>query len=99
LIEDTKGESSKPDSKREGSKDESSDSDDERERERERVMGLEDEGPRMEEEAVPEGQQQVVLVVDTAASEPLGLGFRTARCRSHESTEEIASSTYEVGQS
>ncbi|GJW36778.1 hypothetical protein Tco_0059698 [Tanacetum coccineum] len=109
LIEDTKGESSKPDSKREGSKDESSDSDDEKERERERERereshGLdnesqEDEGPRMEEEAVPEGQQQVVLVVDTAASEPLGLGFRTARCRSHESTEEIASSTYEVGQS
>ncbi|GKC11558.1 hypothetical protein Tco_1008340 [Tanacetum coccineum] len=43
--------------------------------------GLEDEGPGMEEEeeAAPEGQQQAVLVVDTAASEPLGLGYGAAR--------------------
>ncbi|GJZ63532.1 hypothetical protein Tco_0619953 [Tanacetum coccineum] len=38
--------------------------------------GSEDEGPSSEEEeeAVPEGQQQTVLVVDTTADEPLGLG-------------------------
>ncbi|GKA83112.1 hypothetical protein Tco_0789860 [Tanacetum coccineum] len=64
-------------------------------------QGLEDEGPGMEEEeeAAPEGQQQAVLVVDTAASEPLGLGYGAARRRALESTEEIAPSTYEVGQS
>ncbi|GKB26334.1 hypothetical protein Tco_0865735 [Tanacetum coccineum] len=47
----------------------------------------------------PEGQQQTVLVVDTSASEPLGLGYGAARRRALESTEEIAPSTYEVGQS
>ncbi|GJZ15331.1 hypothetical protein Tco_0551008 [Tanacetum coccineum] len=73
--------------------DERSDADDERERE----SGLEDEGPGMEEEeAAPEGQQQAVLVVDTATSEPLGLGYGAARCRAPESTKEIAPSTYEV---
>ncbi|GJV97792.1 reverse transcriptase domain-containing protein [Tanacetum coccineum] len=41
LIEDTEGESSEPDSEREGSEDESLDSDDERE-----GHGLDDEGPR-----------------------------------------------------
>ncbi|GKA26262.1 hypothetical protein Tco_0712371 [Tanacetum coccineum] len=64
--------------------------------------GLEDEGPGMEEEeeeAAPEGQQQAVLVVDTTASEPLGLRYEVARSRALESTEEIAPSTYEVGQS
>ncbi|GKF75456.1 hypothetical protein Tco_0224900, partial [Tanacetum coccineum] len=59
-----------------------------------------DEAPGMEEEeAAPEGQQQAVLVADTDASEPLGLGYRAARCRALESTGEIAPSTYEVGQS
>ncbi|GJV58919.1 hypothetical protein Tco_1465019 [Tanacetum coccineum] len=64
-------------------------------------QGLEDEGPSMEEEeeATPEGQQQVVLVVNTATSEPLGLGYGAARRRALESTEEIEPSTYEVGQS
>ncbi|GJY83513.1 hypothetical protein Tco_0496889 [Tanacetum coccineum] len=62
-------------------------------------QGLEDEGPGMEEEAALEGQQQAVLVVDTAASEPLGLGYRVARHRALESSEEIALSTYEVEQS
>ncbi|GKB76177.1 hypothetical protein Tco_0943072 [Tanacetum coccineum] len=61
-------------------------------------QGLEDEGPGMEEEeAAPEGQQQAVLVVDTAASEPLGLRYGAARRRALESTEEIAPSTYKVG--
>ncbi|GKE16154.1 hypothetical protein Tco_1423731, partial [Tanacetum coccineum] len=58
----------------------------------------EDEGPSIkekEEEAAPEGQQQAVPVVDTSASEPLGLGYRAARHRALESTEEIAPSTYE----
>nr|GEY49467.1 hypothetical protein [Tanacetum cinerariifolium] len=65
------------------------------------VQGLEDEGPDIdeEEEAAPEGQQQAVLVVDIAASEPLDLGYGMARHRALESTEEIAPSTYEVVQS
>nr|GEX61026.1 hypothetical protein [Tanacetum cinerariifolium] len=63
-------------------------------------QGLEDEGTGMEEEDVtPEGQQQAFLVVDTAASEPLGLGYEAAKRRALESTEETAPSTYEVGQS
>ncbi|GJR21337.1 retrovirus-related pol polyprotein from transposon TNT 1-94 [Tanacetum coccineum] len=60
----------------------------------------EDEGLGLEgEEAAPEGQQQAVLVVGTVMSEPLGLGYGTARRRALESMEEIAPSTYEVGQS
>ncbi|GKB77807.1 hypothetical protein Tco_0944702 [Tanacetum coccineum] len=34
-----------------------------------------------EEEAVPEGQQQAALVVGTAVSAPLGLGYRVLRCQ------------------
>ncbi|GKD74738.1 hypothetical protein Tco_1333020, partial [Tanacetum coccineum] len=88
---------------------ESSDADDERESQGlddegqgldEEGQGLEDEGPGMEEEeATPEGQQHAVLVVDTSANEPLGLGYGAARRRALESTEEIEPSTYEVGQS
>nr|GEY62210.1 hypothetical protein [Tanacetum cinerariifolium] len=48
-----------------------------------------------EEEATPEGQQQAVWVVDTAASEPLGLGYGAARHHTLESTKEITPSTYE----
>ncbi|GJW05013.1 hypothetical protein Tco_1563869 [Tanacetum coccineum] len=63
-------------------------------------QGLEDEGPSIEVEgAAPECQQQAVPVVDTTASEPLGLGYGVARHRAIESTEEIAPSKYEVGQS
>ncbi|GKB83839.1 hypothetical protein Tco_0950734 [Tanacetum coccineum] len=60
-------------------------------------QGLEDEGPGMEEEeeTAHVGHQQAVLVVDTAASEPLGLGYGAARQRAIESTEEITPSTYE----
>ncbi|GKE96102.1 hypothetical protein Tco_1580957, partial [Tanacetum coccineum] len=91
--------------------DESSDADDERESQGlddegqgldEEGQGLEDEGPGMEEEeeeAAPEGQQHAVLVVDTSANEPLGLGYGAARRHALKSTEEIAPSTYEVGQS
>ncbi|GKG05804.1 hypothetical protein Tco_0325890, partial [Tanacetum coccineum] len=39
------------------------------------------------------------LVVDTTASEPLGLGYGAARRRALDSNKEIAPSTYEVGQS
>ncbi|GJU99300.1 hypothetical protein Tco_1328571 [Tanacetum coccineum] len=64
-------------------------------------QGSKDEGPGMEEEgeAAPKGQQHEVPVVDTAMSEPLGLGYGAARCHAFESIEEIAPSTYEVGQS
>ncbi|GKA92675.1 hypothetical protein Tco_0814600 [Tanacetum coccineum] len=54
---------------------------------------LPDEGPSMEE-AAPEGQQQAVPVVDTAVSEPLGLGYGAARRHTLELTEEIAPSTF-----
>ncbi|GJT40913.1 hypothetical protein Tco_0940778 [Tanacetum coccineum] len=63
-------------------------------------QGLKGEGLGLEEEeAAPEGQQQAVPVVDTVVSEPLGLGYGAARRRALESIEEIAPSTYEVGQS
>ncbi|GKB28341.1 hypothetical protein Tco_0867742 [Tanacetum coccineum] len=60
--------------------------------------GLEDEGPGMkeEEEATPEGQQQAVLVVDTAMSEPLVLRYGETKCHALESTEEISPSTYKT---
>ncbi|GJT73416.1 hypothetical protein Tco_1032702 [Tanacetum coccineum] len=82
-----------------GSEDESSDSNDKREGQvlDDEGQGLDDE--EEEEEAALKGQQQAVLVVDTAMSEPLGLGYEAARRRALESTEEIAPSTYEVGQS
>ncbi|GJT38110.1 hypothetical protein Tco_0937975 [Tanacetum coccineum] len=38
-------------------------------------------GSEEEEEAAPEGQQQAVPVVDTAAYEPLCLGYRALRCQ------------------
>ncbi|GJX67774.1 putative reverse transcriptase domain-containing protein [Tanacetum coccineum] len=60
--------------------------------------GLEGEGLGLEEEeeAAPEGQQQAVSIVDTAASEPLSLGYRAASHRALEPIEEIVPSTYEV---
>ncbi|GJR77504.1 hypothetical protein Tco_0089869 [Tanacetum coccineum] len=79
--------------------DESSDADEERKNYGldDKGQGLEDEGPGMEEEeATPKGQQQAVLVFDTAASEPLGLGYGAARSRTLESIEEITPSTYET---
>ncbi|GJU94461.1 hypothetical protein Tco_1319217 [Tanacetum coccineum] len=107
LIEDTKGESSELDSKRDQRirvriqmmrERESHSLDDESHGLDDEGQGLEDEGLRMEEEeAAPEGQQQAVLVVDTAASEPLGLGYKAARRRALKLTEEIAPSTYKVG--
>ncbi|GKC99708.1 hypothetical protein Tco_1169983 [Tanacetum coccineum] len=75
LVEDTKEESSDSDTKREGSEDKGPGSDDE-------GHGLEDKGPSSEEEeekAAPEGQQQEVLVVDTAVDKPLGLRYGALR--------------------
>ncbi|GKC81019.1 hypothetical protein Tco_1136736 [Tanacetum coccineum] len=62
-------------------------------------QGLDEEGQGIEDEedATPEGQQQAVLIIDTAVSEPLGLGYRVPRRRALESTKEIAPNTYEVG--
>ncbi|GKA41870.1 hypothetical protein Tco_0734530 [Tanacetum coccineum] len=94
----------------EDEEDESSDADDERESQGlddeghglgDESQGLEDEGLSLEEaeeeeEVAPEGQQQVVLVVDTATGEPLGLGYRAARRCALESIDEISPSTYEV---
>ncbi|GKD22446.1 hypothetical protein Tco_1224149 [Tanacetum coccineum] len=58
----------------------------------------EDEGPDSEgKEAASEQQQQAVLVEDTTANEPLGLGYRAARCRALELVEDPAPSTFEDG--
>ncbi|GJX79327.1 hypothetical protein Tco_0327476 [Tanacetum coccineum] len=58
----------------EDTEDESSDSDTEKEGSKDERPGLED-----EDEAAPEGQQQVVPIVDTAADEPLGLSYGALR--------------------
>ncbi|GKC46771.1 hypothetical protein Tco_1064493, partial [Tanacetum coccineum] len=79
LIENTEGESSVPDSEREGLEDESSDSNDEKE-----GHGLDDKGQGLDDEAM---------------SEPLGLEYEAAKRHTLESTEEIAPSTYKLGQS
>ncbi|GJU13007.1 hypothetical protein Tco_1135403 [Tanacetum coccineum] len=41
--------------------------------------GVESDRLGLEEEAGPEGQQRAALVVETAASEPLGLGYGALR--------------------
>ncbi|GJR15017.1 hypothetical protein Tco_0797669, partial [Tanacetum coccineum] len=51
-----------------------------------------------EEEAVPEGQQQAVLVVGTVVSAPLGLGYGALRRRELALEEDQVYSTFEVGQ-
>ncbi|GKB33828.1 hypothetical protein Tco_0873229 [Tanacetum coccineum] len=82
LIEDTKDESSDSDTEGEGSEDVG--------------PGLEEEED--EEEATPEGQQQTVLVVDTTADEPLGLGYRALRRHEFALGEGSMLSTFEIGQ-
>ncbi|GKC29412.1 hypothetical protein Tco_1036706, partial [Tanacetum coccineum] len=54
--------------------------------------GLEAEGLSLEEEeeVVLEGQQQAVSVVDTAANEPLGLGYEALRRRELEGAERVS---------
>ncbi|GJS11355.1 reverse transcriptase domain-containing protein [Tanacetum coccineum] len=74
-------------------KDESSDLDTER-------QGSEDKGPGLEEEeAAPEGRQQVVPAMDTAVDEPLRLGYEALRRRELVVGEGEMPSTFEVGQS
>ncbi|GJV15447.1 hypothetical protein Tco_1360770 [Tanacetum coccineum] len=60
----------------------------------------EDEGPDSEgEEAAPERQQQRAAPVEvTTADRPLGLGYGAARRRALKIAEEIAPSTFEIGQ-
>nr|GEW93221.1 hypothetical protein [Tanacetum cinerariifolium] len=68
------------------------------------IRGLDDEGHSVgsggfsleEEEAVPEGQQRAVLVVGTAVSEPLGLGYGALRHRELALEENHVYSTFEV---
>nr|GFC61103.1 hypothetical protein [Tanacetum cinerariifolium] len=63
-------------------------------------QGLEDEGLGLEEvEVVSEGQQQAVLVVETAASEPSGLGYGALRRRDLAVEDDHVPSTFEVSQS
>ncbi|GJS74712.1 hypothetical protein Tco_0707553 [Tanacetum coccineum] len=73
------------------------------------ILDTDSEGDELGEEDIEEDESSdadqerervmAVLVVDIAASEPLGLGYEAARRRALESTEEIAPSMYEVGQS
>ncbi|GJX41791.1 hypothetical protein Tco_0256781 [Tanacetum coccineum] len=60
-----------------------------------------DKGPGSEsEEIAPEGQQQqAVLVEDTTADEPLGLGYEVARRRALELVECPVPNTFKIGQS
>ncbi|GJU52363.1 hypothetical protein Tco_1226077 [Tanacetum coccineum] len=102
LILDTNSEGDEL-GKEENEEDESSDADDERVGQ---VLdyeghGLEDEGPGIEEEdeVAPEGQQQPHLVVDTAASEPLGIRYGALRCRELALRKGSVPNTFEVGQS
>nr|GEX46060.1 hypothetical protein [Tanacetum cinerariifolium] len=68
--------------------------------------GIDDEGHGIEsdvlglgeEEAIPEGQQRVVLVVGTAVSEPLGLRYGALRRRELALEEDHVYNTFEVGQ-
>ncbi|GJQ88913.1 hypothetical protein Tco_0000052 [Tanacetum coccineum] len=99
LVEDTKDESSDLDTKREGLEDEGPGLEDEGHGLEDEVHGSKDEGPGSEEEAVPEGQQQAVLVVDIATDEPLGLGYRALIRRELALAEGSVPSTFEIGQS
>nr|GFD32232.1 hypothetical protein [Tanacetum cinerariifolium] len=93
LILDTNDESSSSDDEGHGLDDDDHGLDDE-------GHGLEDKGPgSQEEETAPEGRQQVVLVVDTVASDPLGLGYEALRCHELALGEGLVPSTFEVGQS
>nr|GEX02819.1 hypothetical protein [Tanacetum cinerariifolium] len=68
--------------------------------------GLDDEGHGVEidglgleeEEVVPEGQLQAALVVRTAMSTPLGLGYRALRRQELALKEDHVYSTFELGQ-
>ncbi|GKD93533.1 hypothetical protein Tco_1373370, partial [Tanacetum coccineum] len=96
LVEDTKDESSDLVTEGEGSKDEGPGSED-------KGPGSEDNGPSLEEEeeegAAPESQQQAVPIMDTAADELLGLGYRALKCRELALGECLVPSTFKIGQS
>ncbi|GJZ93297.1 hypothetical protein Tco_0665362 [Tanacetum coccineum] len=91
LVEDTKDESSNSDTEGEGSEDKGPGSEDE-------DPGLEDKGlgSEKEEEAAPEGQQEAISVVDTAADKPLGLGYGALRRRELALGEGSMPSTFEI---
>ncbi|GKC26555.1 hypothetical protein Tco_1033849 [Tanacetum coccineum] len=57
------------------------------------ILDIDIEGEELGEEDTKENEE------DETTSKPLGLGYKAARRRTLESTEEIAPSTYEVGQS
>ncbi|GJT02780.1 hypothetical protein Tco_0823949 [Tanacetum coccineum] len=59
----------------------------------------EDEGPgsESEEAASEDQQQQAILVKDTTADEPLGLGYGAARCHAIELAKGTTHNIYEVG--
>ncbi|GJX19099.1 hypothetical protein Tco_0221776 [Tanacetum coccineum] len=95
LVEDTEDESLDLDTKREGSEDEGHGSEDEGHGSEDEGLGLDKEG----EEAVPKGQQQAVPVVDTAADEPLGLGYEALIRHELALGEGSVPSTFEIGQS
>ncbi|GJW18555.1 hypothetical protein Tco_0025991 [Tanacetum coccineum] len=72
-----------------------------------RSHGLDDEGHSVEsdrlslgeeKEAVPEGQHQAVLVMGTAMSAPLGLGYGALRRQELALEEDHVYNTFEVGQ-
>ncbi|GKA97820.1 hypothetical protein Tco_0825714, partial [Tanacetum coccineum] len=69
------------------------------------ILDTDSEGDELGEEDTKEDEssdandEREIPVVDIATSEPLGLGYWAARRCTLESTEEIAPSTYEVGQS
>ncbi|GKF26394.1 hypothetical protein Tco_0082288, partial [Tanacetum coccineum] len=76
------------------------DTKDDEEDESDESQGLEDEGLGLEEEeAVPEGQQQAVLVVETATSKPIRLGYEALRRCELEVEEDQVPNTFKVGQS
>ncbi|GKA20697.1 hypothetical protein Tco_0700686 [Tanacetum coccineum] len=89
ILEDTEDKSSDSYTKIDGSEDQG--------------YGLEDEGPGSEEEeekkSAPEGQQQVVPVVDTSTDEPLGLGYEALRRRELALGEGSVPSTSKIRQS
>ncbi|GJW73055.1 hypothetical protein Tco_0132425 [Tanacetum coccineum] len=92
---------------KEDEEDKSSNADDKRESQclDDEGQGLDDEGLEdedlglEEEEVVPEGQQQVVPVVETATSKPLGPGYGALRHRELAVGEDQVPSTFEVGRS
>nr|GEY89476.1 hypothetical protein [Tanacetum cinerariifolium] len=99
LDTETEDECSDSDSERDGSEDEGLGSKDEGLGLDEVGHGLEKEGPcleEQEEEAAPEVQQQIVLVVDRAMDEPLGLGYGALRCHELALGEGSVPSTFEV---